>query len=96
MTQTRVRELIAEGCRYNAEYLVETIGTKLMESLATTLFARSTGSGGRLELPRNEQPRRQQQETTLELQRRNDQPQEETYMRSVQLLLVSAKETDAF
>jgi hypothetical protein len=52
MTEARVKEMIAAGCRQNAEELVEKIGTRL-DSLATRF------SGGGLELQRNEQPQTQ-------------------------------------
>jgi hypothetical protein len=59
MTKSRVWEMIADGCRHNAEEdLIEQIGTKL-NSLAIA-FEKSTG-GGRWEIPRNVQPQQQEE-----------------------------------
>jgi hypothetical protein len=57
MTEARVREMIADGCRKNAEDLVGQIQTKL-NSLAT-VFEKSTG-GERLKFQRSAQPKQQQ------------------------------------
>jgi hypothetical protein len=57
MTEAQVREMIADGCRKNAEDLVGQIRTKL-KSLATA-FEKLTGSG-RLEFQRSAQPEQQQ------------------------------------
>jgi hypothetical protein len=72
MTEARVREMIADGCRHNSEDLIEQIGAKL-DSLAVA-FEKSTG-GGRLEIARNVQPPQQQQQEETYVLRTNTQGQ---------------------